>query len=396
MATIHAYGPLGAGHINPTLGIVTELVRRGHEVTYWAPQMFADRIVETGARFEPVVSTWERIDGGPPQMHGRELIRAMGLLLDETEAMVAQLLGTPPPDLVLHDGTLAWWGRILAHHWAVPAVETWPNFVGNEHWSMNEYTKINPLSPRFLWQMLRIGRYLRGQGIRDIGGFMRGELAAARLVTIPRAFQYAGDSFTGWHFVGPALTERTFQADWTPPEDDLPVLLVSLGTAYTSRPDFYRMVASSAADRPWHVVLAVGDEVDPESIGPVPGNVEVHSRVPQLAVLRHARAFVTHAGMGSTMESIDHLVPMVAVPQMAEQRANADRIEELGLGRSLRPEGLDAESLWTAVDAVAAAPEVYRRLARMREECAAAGGASRAADVIDQVLGGHRARAGAE
>ena len=388
MATIHVYGPLGAGHVNPTLGIVAELVRRGHTVTYWAPRMFSARILETGARFEPVTSTWEQHGGGPPQMHGREFTRAMGLLLDETTAMVPQLDQAPRPDLVLHDGTLAWWGRILAHRWGVPAVETWPNFVGNEHWSMNTYTKITPLSPRFLWQVLRIGRYLRSQGIRDVGGFLQGRLAAARLVTIPRAFQFAGDTFTDWEFVGPALTERSFQAEWAPPSGDLPVLLVSLGTAYNARPEFFRMVLASAAERPWHVVLAIGDQVDPGSLGPVPANVEIHRQAPQLAVLRHARAFVTHAGMGSTMEAIDHQVPMVAVPQMVEQRANADRLAQLGLGRVLDPEHLDAPSLWEAVDAVADDPEVRGELARMRGECVAAGGAPRAADVIERVLAG--------
>lgn len=88
---------------------------------------------------------------------------------------------------------------------------------------------------------------------------MQGKLAAARLVTIPRAFQYAGDTFTGWEFVGPAPTERAFQAGWRPPAGDLPVLLVSLGSAYNARPVLFRMMISSAAPRPWHVVLEPQD-----------------------------------------------------------------------------------------------------------------------------------------
>ncbi len=386
MATIYAYGPLGAGHVNPTLGLVAELVRRGHRVSYWAPRMFADRIADTGARFEPVISTWEQLDGEPPQMHGKELIRAMGLLLDETKALLPALAEASPPDLVLHDGTLAWWGRILAHRWGVPTVETWPNFVSNRHWSMNAYAKINPVSPRFLWQVLRIGRYLRSHGIRDVGGFMQSRSAAARIVTLPRAFQYAGDTFDGWHFVGPCLTERAFQADWTPPANGRPVLLVSLGTGYNARPDLYRMIIASAAGRRWHVVLAIGDQVDPGGLGPIPDNVEVHAQVPQLAVLAQARVFVTHAGMGSTMESIHQQVPPVAVPQMAEQRANADRIAELGLGLALDPEHLDADAIWTAVTAVADDAGIRDRLAHMRTEMDAAGGATTAADVVEQVL----------
>src|SRR5699024_12468176 len=100
---------------------VAERVQRVQLVHYVAPRMFSARILETGARFEPVTSTWEQHGGGPPQMHGREFTRAMGLLLDVTTAMVPQLDQAPRPDLVLHDGTLAWWGRILAHRWGVPA-----------------------------------------------------------------------------------------------------------------------------------------------------------------------------------------------------------------------------------------------------------------------------------
>lgn len=386
MAAISFYGPLGAGHINPTLGIAAALVRRNHAVTYYAPRQFAERIETTGARFVPVTSTWETLDrDAVPQMHGKELIRAMGLLLDETKALVPVLAEAKPPDLVVHDGTLAWWGRILAHRWQVPAVETWPNFVSNRHWSMKAYAKLNPLHPRFLGTMFRAARYLRAQGITDVGGFFQGTAAARRIVTVPRAFQYAGDTFTDGHvFVGPALTDRETRVDWSP-SGDAPVMLVSLGTSYNDRPDFYRMVVASAAHRPWQVVIAVGD-MDPGELGPIPPNVEVHAQVPQLAVLRHARAFVTHAGMGGTMEGLYFRVPMVAVPQMAEQRANADRLAELGLGRSLDPDGVTAEALWNAVDEVAADQAVHQRLAWMREEIDAAGGARAAADEIERVL----------
>jgi MGT family glycosyltransferase len=103
-------------------------------------------------------------------------------------------------------------------------------------------------------------------------------------------------------------------------------------------------------------------------------------------VLRHARVFVTHAGMGSTMESLTFGVPMVALPQMAEQRANADRIAELNLGATLSPERLTPETLWNAVDRVTADPTIRERLTWMRGEIDAAGGAGAAADAIEKVL----------
>ncbi|MET7338644.1 macrolide family glycosyltransferase [Nonomuraea sp. NPDC005650] len=388
MATVAFFAPIGAGHVNPTLGLAAELVRRGHRVTYATTEANAERVAETGAEIIPWSSTWDTLDQGVvPQMHGKELIRAMGLLLDETRSALAQLAGGERPDLVVHDGPLCWWGRILAARWQVPSVETWPNLVSNGHWSMQrQYTTFNPLSFGFLRMAVRLGRLLRKEGLGDMQAFMRGDRAAIRLVLLPRAFQYAGETFGGGYaFVGPGLTGRAYQGEWEPPGGNLPVVLVSLGTAYNDRPDFYRTVLRGAEGRPWHVVLAVGG-VDPGDLGPIPPNVEVHGSAPQLAVLRHARAFVTHAGMGSTMESLHFGVPMVAVPQMAEQRANADRIAELGLGRALPTGGLTGSALWEAVEEVAADQHVHERLSWMRDELAAAGGAPAAADEVEKVL----------
>ncbi|WP_106318498.1 macrolide family glycosyltransferase [Actinoplanes italicus] len=390
MATVAFFAPAAAGHVNPTLGLAAELVRRGHRVTYATTGTYAERVAETGAEVVPVTSTWEGGgDADIPQFHGRELVRAMDVLLKETKSMLAQLHDTERPDVVVHDGTMGWWGRILARRWQVPSVETWPNLVSNEHWAMSQkYTTFNPLSPAFLLMAVRLSRFLKKQGAEGMQAFMSGDAAVVRLVTLPRAFQYAGETFTDrYEFVGPLINERNYQGGWAPAgKGGLPVLLVSLGTAYNDRPEFYRTVLGSAADRPWQVVLAVGG-ADLDALGPVPANVEVHRQVPQLAVLRHARAFVTHAGMGSTMEGLHFEVPLVAIPQMAEQRANADRIAELGLGAVLPPEGITADALWTAVERVAGDERIRERLAWMRGEMTAAGGAPAAADAVERALG---------
>ncbi|NRX28222.1 UDP:flavonoid glycosyltransferase YjiC (YdhE family) [Clostridium beijerinckii] len=42
---------LGHGHVNPTIGIVRELINRGEDVTYIAGEEFRDKIEKTGAKF---------------------------------------------------------------------------------------------------------------------------------------------------------------------------------------------------------------------------------------------------------------------------------------------------------------------------------------------------------
>jgi MGT family glycosyltransferase len=114
--------------------------------------------------------------------------------------------------------------------------------------------------------------------------------------------------------------------------------------------------------------------------------VDVRARFPQPAVLRHAAAFLTHAGMNSTMEALHHGVPMLTFPQMPEQVANADRVVELRLGERLDPGTLTPEALEQAVLRVVDDPEIRGALDRMRRAVRAGGGAERGARAIEEHL----------
>lgn len=116
-------------------------------------------------------------------------------------------------------------------------------------------------------------------------------------------------------------------------------------------------------------------------------NVEVRSWVPQLAILEQADAFVTHAGMGGSGEGLYTGVPMIAVPQGAEQFHNADRLVELGVARRIDTADATAEALRTALLELVADPRVAARSAALRAETRAEGGARRAADLIEERLG---------
>ncbi|MFJ3973821.1 glycosyltransferase, partial [Streptomyces sp. NPDC090021] len=77
---------------------------------------------------------------------------------------------------------------------------------------------------------------------------------------------------------------------------------------------------------------------------------------------------------------------IVAIPQMGEQRANADRVVELGLGTLLHRHRLTPDQLRSTVDATMHDPGIRARLAVMRERITATGGATAAADVIEHHL----------
>ncbi|GAA2153138.1 MGT family glycosyltransferase [Glycomyces lechevalierae] len=133
-------------------------------------------------------------------------------------------------------------------------------------------------------------------------------------------------------------------------------------------------------------MLQIGKYVEAEELGPIPSNAQVHHWVPQRAILEQADAFVTHAGMGGSSEGLLASVPMIAVPQGADQFMNADRLVELGVARRIDTADATAEALRTALLELAADPEVAARSAALRAEAKAEGGTARAADLIESYL----------
>lgn len=139
------------------------------------------------------------------------------------------------------------------------------------------------------------------------------------------------------------------------------------------------MCFEAFSDKPLNVVMAAGSQAMLDSLGKVPPNFDVRVHVPQLAVLPHAAAFISHGGMNSTQESLYHGVPLVVIPQMHEQEATARRVSELGLGRFLpRPE-VTVETLQMAVNEVFTNGGLRANVKAMQQTVRATGGAPMAA-----------------
>lgn len=158
------------------------------------------------------------------------------------------------------------------------------------------------------------------------------------------------------------LTRKERDFDWSQIPPDKPLLYCALGgQRYRPEdvPGFFARLVRAVESRPdWHLLLCVGKHVSLDSLlralGKLPSNITVVESAPQLAVLRRAKAMITHAGLGSVKECILHEVPMLAVPLDVDQPANAARIAYHGLGlvadvreSSQRDLGLQLESLLT-------------------------------------------------
>ncbi|WP_328874449.1 glycosyltransferase [Streptomyces sp. NBC_00287] len=387
----------GHGHVNPALGVAEELTRRGHRVSFATTDRFAAAVAETGAaplRYESTMDGLPAKDSAadrPDRFGSDDLARVLRDLLRETLAVLAPLdraFAQDRPDLVVYDDPSGWAARLIAARRGIPALPYRTTFAASADWSLaGERTEVDPLHPEIMRVFHGIAKLLDRVkvpfGPKEL---MTGSESGPALVFLPREFQFKGETFgDDVHFVGPCLGRRASDGEWSR-KGERPLAYVSLGTIHNDDLGFFQTCVDAFADLPWDVVMAVGDRIDPALLSGVPGHVEVHAHVPQLQVLRQADLFVTHAGMGSVMESLSFGVPMVAIPQMSEQRANADRLAELGLGVMLHRTAVTAESLRDAAVSVLSDPSYAARVLAMREHIQQAGGAPAAADVIESLL----------
>ncbi|GAA1181052.1 macrolide family glycosyltransferase [Kitasatospora gansuensis] len=376
------------GHVNPSLEVIRELVARGHRVSYANDPAFAGPIEGTGATLVPYRTTLPLT--GEDADWPEDPVKVQEYFLRDAEAMLPVLrdaFDRDRPDLFLYDiaGCPA---RVLAENWDVPILQLSPTFVawdGYEDDFSELYDAIRTDGHEYT---AGFTRWLAENGITGIDPLDFLGKPTRSLALIPRALQPNADRVDPerYTFVGPCLGDRSEQGSWARPADAERVLLISLGSAYTDQPDFYRACLRAFGDLPgWHVVLQIGKQVRAADLGPVPANVEVHSWVPQLAVLEQADAFVTHAGMGGATEGLYCGVPMIAVPQGADQFANADRLVGLGVGRRLDTDA-PSDALRAALLDLTADPAVAERLAAIRHELRTMGGTAHTADLIEAAL----------
>jgi MGT family glycosyltransferase len=385
------------GHVNPTLAVGQELVKRGHQVSYYLPERFKSAIQATGATFRSYQS----------QINPQWVVDAAGLprrlpvsMVNESRHVLPQVLEqirAEQPDCLVYD-CLCQWGYIVAQVLNVPAIVFYTTYVMKEtglaetnlHSSVQGTSRQSRLDvPHRTIENYQVDWEKLCETYHVPPASPHGEVAAQlRIVFLPKEFQPDGYLFDKRYlFVGPSILARHEESSFPFDRlsDNSPILYISLGTIFNNWPQFFKMCFEAFGGQPWQVALSTGKQIDPAALGPVPDNFLVASHVPQLEILSRTHVFVTHGGMNSTMESLYYGVPMVAIPHMTEQAMTAQRIAHMGLGVMLEREAVNTATLREAVERIAndasfrQRAQIIQRITRREPS-----GYQRAADAIIQ------------
>ena len=387
-----AFVSLGAfGHINPTLALVTELVKQGVRVTYFTTEAFRNIIEPTGAKFVAVPS-WmaendKHNDGEKKEDDGGVAAAVPFLFLNEAGAYIDTILNTlhdDKPDAIVHDfAGIA--GTIAADNLNVPNVMLYTSYPSNDSYSVAAGFESCPADHPLREAAAGIAagyaekygcRVMTVKEIFDGHGDFNLVMMQKKLVPNYESFD---DSFV---FTGVQIGKRTAFGSWKAPDNGKPLLYSSLGTAFNNWPEYYPILFDAVRDLDINVFAALGS-IDPASLKDIPANVEVGQMVPQLDILSQASVFITHAGMGGTGEAIYYGVPMIAIPQMEEQAITARQIEKLGLGVAfLDKSAITSEALKTAIQKLLTEPSYKAAAEQFSADMKTLGGAKASAEAL--------------
>lgn len=372
-----------AGHAAPAAAVAAELEQRGHEVTWVVSERHVRAVLRAGSRVldappPPVVA--ERL-ASPPRGGIWESLRAFWFevafpLARSMRPAVEAAVGRERPDcLVVDQHALA--GAFVARaqgcRWATSAAT--PQATS---------AVVDAIGGR-AWLDARLAELAADAGAPATPA---GDLSPA-LVLVYSTPELAGAGAypSSYRFVGPPLDAAA------PDGVDFPWgrlvegarVYVTLGTT-ASRSDarFYGTVFEALAGEPVQAIVAA----PADAAGAPPANVLVRPWVPQLDVIRCVDAVVSHGGHNTVAQALALGRPLVVSPDSFERGLVAGRVAELGAAVRVRHARLRPDELRAAVRRVLDEPAFRERAGHLGAGLRAAGGASAAADALEQVAGG--------
>lgn len=381
------------GHINPTIGVVQELISRGEEVVYFSIEAFRERIEKTGASvrtFDDQKFIKAFISGGRDYL----LERINGLLLtaDIVIPTVLEQIKGEHFDYMIHDSMFGC-GRLLAQMLKLPAINSCTSFA------QTQVSFDAMLEPFFIKVPAEIVKPINDK-YQSLTAMVKEKYdveihspyevfcnpAPLTIVYTTREFQPHGEVFDQtYKFVGPSIASRFTQENFDfPAIQGKNPIYISLGTVFNQAIDFYKLCFEAFGNTDHTIVMSIGNKVQIPDLGEIPKNFIVKHYVPQTNVLQYAKLFITHGGMNSTHEGLYYGVPLIVIPQSADQPIIAGQVADIGAGLALQMQGLTAHQLREAADRVLNLPSFKTAVAAIRKSFRQSGGYRQAVDEIFQ------------
>lgn len=329
------------GHLNPMIGPAVELQKRGHDIAFYcggnvAPQVNRAGLQCIAAQQASSPHVQNHGEGFAQQVRDPAWLRnwIKTLLVDEAEAQVApvrRVIQTFCPDVIVTD-PMIYACPIAAHEEGIPwvALSNSLNPVLDPSIDSDLLQTVAWLSPARTALFQRHGMEVRFSGCDLLSPFLT-------IAFTTEAF--VGRRVEGVELVGPSIPHgaRGDEAEfpWDRLRKDQPMVYLSFGSQIYHQPEIFGVVIEATRGLGVQLVIAANQLHDSPLLRASDEHVITSSYAPQLSLLPHASAFITHGGANSVMESIYFGVPMLISPVCNDQFHQAHFIARTGIGRVL-------------------------------------------------------------
>ena len=376
------------GHTNPTLGVVRELISRGHEVFYYSYNVMREKIETTGATFISCdeYDQEQRLDVKDAVRVGKDFAFSTQILVDTTLALddtVCEHMKELNPDCIVAD-SMAVWGKAVALKLGIPFVSSTTTFAFNQYSAKIMKQSLGKIFGMIL-SMSKINKNIKrlqdkGYPVKSVLDIIQNDNNTDTIVYTSPEFQPCAETFSEKYvFVGPSIRPAENKVEKTANK----LIYISMGTVINDSIDFYKKCIKALADTEYQVIISVGNLINIEELGVIPDNITISRFVDQIAVLSQSDLFLTHCGMNSVNESLYYKVPLVMFPQTSEQDGVATRVEQLGAG--IRLKYVNAKSIKETIEYVLHTKSYYEQAAKISEGFHKCTGVKGAADKIEQM-----------
>ncbi|HFK1790930.1 MULTISPECIES: macrolide family glycosyltransferase [Bacillus cereus group] len=384
------------GHINPTLQVVEELVSRGEEVVYFSIEAFRERIEKTGA----IVRTIDDqrfikafLSGGRNYL--QERINGLLYTADVVIPSVLEQIEGEQFDYIIHDSMFGC-GRLIAQILKLPAINSCTSFAQDERSFEQMLDYLSKNIPVEVQDNIHNDFERLTKGISEKYGVEINSTyevfcnpAPLTIVYTVKEFQPFGDTFNEtYKFVGPSISAQVKNEDFdfTSIEEKCPIY-ISLGTVFNEALDFYKLCMKAFENSDHTIVMSIGNKTNISDLGEIPKNFIVKNYVPQTKLLAYTKLFITHGGMNSTHEGLNNGIPLIVIPQSADQPVIAKQVENLGVGIKLSMKELTVEQLRESVELVLNNPSYKEAALHLKESFRKSGGYKEATNEIFTFIG---------
>ena len=382
----------GHGHFNPMLALAQALARVGHEVAFATAADFCPHIEKAGfPAFGAGLALAEQIDEARRRFPAQDALVAMdrfeqfvprmlaGVAAPARAADLVSIVDGWRPDVLVHDET-EMGGPVVAAAAGIPWADQSVGILRPLAMARLAGDTLAPLCDRY------------GVDVGPSAGLFR----YLYLDVAPPALQSPEiDQVAVAHQVQNATFDPGAEGEVLPAwvdelATDRPVVYVSLGTVFNARArGVFEAVLEGLRSEPVSTIVTVGPDNDPAGFGPQPDHVHVERFIPQSLLLPFCDVVVNQGGT-AILPVLAHGLPLLLLPQGANQFHNAAACVAAGVGRRLLPGEVGHDAVRGAVTALLGEPG-WRAAARtVQGELAAMPGPERGVALLERLAAERR------